>query len=102
GLRSYNRELLESVFEVLGHKKENIQSNFGHMLDAFDYGVPPHGGIALGFDRFISILLDEDSIREVIAFPKAGNARDLMMDAPSKTDDQQLKELNLKIIKDEK
>lgn len=102
GLRSYNRELLESVFEVLGHKKEDIQSNFGHMLDAFDYGVPPHGGIALGFDRFISILLDEDNIREVIAFPKAGDARDLMMGVPSKIDDQQLNELNLKIIKDEK
>ncbi len=101
GLRSYNKELLELVFEILGHKKEEVQSNFGHLLNAFDYGVPPHGGLALGFDRFISILLNEDNIREVIAFPKGGDARDLMINAPSKIKNQQLKELNIKIIKDE-
>jgi aspartyl-tRNA synthetase len=83
----------------MGHKKQDIKSKFGHLLKAFEYGVPPHGGIAVGFDRFLSILLNEKNIREVIAFPKTGDNRDLMMDVPSEVAESQLKELNLKISK---
>lgn len=100
-LRTYKKEILETVFEVLGHKKEEIKNKFGHLLEAFEYGVPPHGGIALGLDRILAILLNEPSIREVIPFPKTGDSRDLMMDAPSFVDEEQLKELHIKIEKDE-
>ena len=82
----------------MGHKKEAIYQKFGHLLEAFSYGVPPHGGIALGLDRIIMILENESSIREVIAFPKTGDAKDLMMNAPSEIDEKQLKELHLKIL----
>ena len=98
-LRIYKKEILETVFEVMGHKKKEIREKFGHLLEAFDYGVPPHGGIAIGLDRFVSILLNEPSIREVIAFPKTGDNRDLMMDTPAEVTSEQLKELHLKIIK---
>ncbi|NQV00213.1 MAG: aspartate--tRNA ligase, partial [Parcubacteria group bacterium] len=67
--------------------------------NAFKYGVPPHGGIALGLDRIVMILADEPSIREVIAFPKTGDGRDLMMNAPSEVDDKQLKDLHIKTLK---
>ncbi|HOK00690.1 MAG TPA: aspartate--tRNA ligase [Candidatus Pacearchaeota archaeon] len=101
-LRTYNPEVLEAVFEVMGHKKDEIKEKFGHLLKAFEYGVPPHGGIAPGIDRFLSIVLNEPNIREVIAFPKTGDSRDLMMGAPDKVDEKQLKELGLEIkgIKD--
>ena len=98
-LRSYRPEILQAVFEVMGHKKETIKKQFGHLLKAFEYGVPPHGGIAIGFDRFLSILVKEKNIREVIAFPKTGDNRDLMMEAPSEASENQLKELNIKISK---
>ncbi len=96
-LRSYRREVLEAVFEVLGHETDDIRAKFGHLLDSFEFGVPPHGGLALGFERFLSILLKEDNIREVMAFPKGGESRDLMMNAPAKVDEGQLKELHIKI-----
>jgi aspartyl-tRNA synthetase len=98
-LRSYKPEILEAVFEVMGHKKQDIKKKFGHLLEAFEYGVPPHGGIAPGIDRFLSIVLNEPNIREVIAFPKTGDNRDLMMQAPSEIEESQLKELNIKITK---
>ncbi len=97
-LRSYKPEILEAVFEVMGHKKSDVREKFGHLLTAFEYGVPPHGGIAPGIDRFLAILRGEPSIREVIAFPKTGDNRDLMMDAPSEVSKEQLKELKIKII----
>lgn len=97
-LRSYKPEILEAVFETLGHKKEKIRQKFGHLLEAFEYGVPPHGGIALGIDRLITILANESSIREVIAFPKTGDGRDLLMNGPSEVEKEQLKELHLKTI----
>jgi aspartyl-tRNA synthetase len=81
----------------MGHKREEIKQKFGHLLEAFTYGVPPHGGIAPGIDRFIMILAGEPNIREVIAFPKAGDGRDLMMEAPSEIDEEQLEELHIKI-----
>jgi len=96
-LRTYKPEVLEAVFEVMGHKKQDIRQKFGHLLEAFEYGVPPHGGIAPGIDRFLMILANESSIREVIAFPKTGDGRDLMMNAPSAVEESQLKELKIKI-----
>ncbi len=96
-IRNHRPEALEAVFEIMGYKKDRIKRNFGHMLEAFEYGAPPHGGIAYGFERFLSIMLGEPNIREVIAFPKTGDSRDLMMDAPSEVDAKQLKELKLEI-----
>jgi len=96
-LRINEPQLLEAVFEILGHTKEAINQKFGHLIEAFSFGAPPHGGIAIGLDRLIMILRNESSIREVIAFPKTGDARDLMMNAPSSLDESQLKELHLKI-----
>jgi len=99
-LRSHRPEVLEKVLEIIDVK--NIQQNFGHMLEALDYGAPPHGGIAWGIDRLIMILENEPSIRETIAFPKTGDGRDLMMNAPSEIGKRQLEELGLAIIKKEK
>jgi len=98
-IRNHKPEALEAVFEIMGYKKDRIKRNFGHMLEAFGYGAPPHGGIAYGFERFLSIMLGESNIREVIAFSKTGDSRDLMMDAPSEVDPKQLKELKLQITK---
>jgi len=101
-LRSYRPEVLEAVFETMGHKKQDIKKKFGHLLEAFEYGVPPHGGIAPGIDRFLAITLNEPNIREVIAFSKTGDNRDLMMDVPSEVEPAQLKELHIKITKTKK
>jgi aspartyl-tRNA synthetase len=97
-IRNHESEALEAVFEIIGYKKRDIKDKFGHMLRAFQYGVPPHGGIACGLDRFLAMMLGEKSIREVIAFPKTGDSRDLMMDAPSEISKEQLKELKIKTI----
>lgn len=97
-IRIHQPEILERVFKFLGHNQDEINSQFGHLLGAFSYGVPPHGGIAPGLDRIYTILLKEETIRDVIAFAKAGDGRDLMMNAPSPVDDSQLKELGLKKI----
>lgn len=96
-LRTTDLEVLGAVFEVLGHKISEIKKKFGHYFKAFKYGVPPHGGIAPGIDRFLAVILEEPNIREVIAFPKTGDNRDLMMGVPSKVTKEQLKELHLKI-----
>lgn len=96
-VRNHRPEALEAVFSVMGFPKEKIQENFGHMLEALSYGAPPHGGIAWGLDRLMMILENEPNIREVIAFPKTGDGRDLMMDAPSDVSKAQLKELGLEI-----
>jgi len=96
-IRNHRSEALEAVFEIIGYKKRDIKDKFGHMLRAFQYGVPPHGGIAPGIDRILAILLKEPNIREVIAFPKTGDSRDLMMDAPSEISEEQLKELKIKV-----
>jgi len=101
-LRSYKPEILEAVFEIMGHKKSDLKNKFGHLLESFEYGVPPHGGIAPGIDRFVAIIQNEPSIREVIAFPKTGDNRDLMMQAPSEVEEKQLKELNIKAVKSKK
>ncbi|MEK7634522.1 MAG: aspartate--tRNA ligase [Patescibacteria group bacterium] len=98
-IRIHDPELLAAVFEAMGNKKEDVYEKFGHLLEAFKYGVPPHGGIAPGIDRLMMILENEPNIREVIAFPKTGDGRDLMMTAPSSVDIQKLKELNIEIKK---
>ena len=101
-LRTTDLKILLAVFEVLGHKKEDVKRRFGHYFEAFSYGAPPHGGIAPGIDRFLAVALNEESIREVIAFPKTGDNRDLMMDSPSEVSEKQLSELHLKIVKKKK
>lgn len=98
-IRNHRAEALEKVFQVMGFKQEDIEANFGHMLAAFRSGTPPHGGIAWGFDRLITMLHNEPNIREVIAFPKTGDARDLMMESPSVISTRQLKELGLDLKK---
>ena len=95
-IRIHDRDIQHRVFKVLGIGEEDIQRRFGHMLDAFTYGAPPHGGIALGIDRIIAILQGEVNIREVIVFPKTGEAEDLMMGAPSEIDDKQLEEAGIR------
>jgi len=94
-IRIHKRELQNKIFEILGLKTSEIEARFGHMLKAFEYGAPPHGGIALGLDRILMILMNESSIREVIAFPKTGDDRDLLMGAPSEISKQQHKELHI-------
>lgn len=98
-LRTTDPEILLAVFEILGHKKEKVKKQFGHYFEAFSFGVPPHGGIALGIDRLLAILLNEPNIREVIAFPKTGDSRDPMLEIPSEVTPDQLKELHIKIVK---
>ncbi|MCG7855821.1 aspartate--tRNA ligase [Flavihumibacter sediminis] len=96
-IRIYQRELQEKMFDALGMSKEEAQHKFGFLLGAFEYGAPPHGGIAFGFDRLCSILGGSESIRDFIAFPKNNSGRDVMLDAPSSIDDKQLKELGLSV-----
>lgn len=96
-IRISDPKIQEKIFKILGHTPEEIQAKFGHLLKAFEYGVPPHGGIALGLDRLMALLQNEPNIREVIAFPKTGDGRDLMMDAPSDISPAQLKELGLSL-----
>jgi aspartyl-tRNA synthetase len=97
-IRVHRADIQSRLFELLGYSPERIQSNFGHILRAFQYGAPPHGGIAPGIDRIVSMLADEDSIREVIPFPKNQSAQDLMMGAPTKVPPEQLADLHVRVV----
>ncbi len=99
-IRIHDSELQTTIFRLLGHSDEQIQERFGTILEAFRYGAPPHGGIAPGIDRLVMILAGEDTIREVIAFPKNQSAVDLTLNAPSTVDDEQLAELHLHLRED--
>jgi aspartyl-tRNA synthetase len=94
-IRIYQRELQEKMFAALGMSEEESVHKFGFLLGAFEYGAPPHGGIAFGFDRLCSILGGSESIRDFIAFPKNNSGRDVMLDAPSSIEETQLKELQI-------
>lgn len=96
-IRIFQRELQEKMFAALGMEKEEVRHKFGFLLDAFEYGAPPHGGIAFGFDRLCAILGGSESIRDFIAFPKNNNGRDVMIDAPSTIDQKQFDELQIKL-----
>jgi aspartyl-tRNA synthetase len=101
-IRIHDRGLQERVFEILGMSRERIQQQFGHLLDAFEYGVPPHGGIASGIDRLMMAMNRTDNIRDVVAFPKTQSHQDLMLGAPSPVDPELLKELHIKVVAPEK
>ncbi len=102
-IRIHDSELQDKMFRLLGLSEEDARYKFGFLMDAFKFGAPPHGGLAFGFDRFVSILAGLDSIRDVIAFPKNNSGRDMMIDAPSRIDDSQLEELCIQVdLKEEK
>ena len=96
-IRNHKPEIMYKAFGIAGYEKEEVDARFGHMIEAFKLGAPPHGGIAPGLDRLVMILCDEQNIREVIAFPMNQQAQDLMMGSPSEVTPVQLKELHLKI-----
>jgi aspartyl-tRNA synthetase len=96
-IRIHDRDLQHKIFSLLGMDNDEIQKKFGHMLDAFDYGVPPHGGAAMGLDRVVMLFADEPNIREVIAFPKNQSAQDLMMGAPAPMPEKELQEQNIAV-----
>jgi aspartyl-tRNA synthetase len=97
-IRIHNPELQSKIFDILKITKDDAQSRFGHLLHAFEFGAPPHGGIAWGLDRLVMIFQDEENIREVMAFPKDQKAKDLMLNAPSEMPDEQVAEMHVKIV----
>ena len=96
-IRIHDSNLQSKMFELLGFTPEKAQQQFGFLMGAFQYGAPPHGGLAFGLDRFVSLFAGLDSIRDCIAFPKNNSGRDVMIDAPSAIDVSQLEELNIRL-----
>lgn len=102
-MRIYKREVQEKkMFQALGFSKEEANEKFGFLLEAFEYGTPPHGGIAFGFDRLVMLIAGRTNLRETIAFPKTASATDLLTDAPGEVDDKQLEQLSIRVVKKEK
>ena len=97
-IRIHQRGLQEKIFAILGYSPEEISDRFGHILEAFDYGAPPHGGIAPGIDRLVAMLAGAESLREVIAFPKTQSGSDLLFGAPSPVEPSQLQDLAIRIV----
>ena len=100
-IRNHDPKLLKSVLEIIGVSEESMERDFSHMFEALASGAPPHGGIAWGFDRLMMVLQNEPNIREIMAFPKTGDGRDLLMESPSSIDPEQLIDLGIKLIKEE-
>ena len=100
-IRIYRRDIQERLFKLVGFSQEEAMDKFGFLLSAFEYGTPPHGGLAFGLDRMVMLLTGKDSIRDVIAFPKTQSAADLMAQAPSAVTDKQLEELHIRVVKTE-
>lgn len=98
-IRNHRPEALKAVYTIMGYSDEEINASIGHMLEAFTYGAPPHGGIALGIDRLVANLLGEHSIKEVVAFPQTSSGKTAVMDAPAEVAEEKLKELGLDLIK---
>ncbi|MBT6049477.1 MAG: aspartate--tRNA ligase, partial [Candidatus Scalindua sp.] len=98
-IRIHKQDIQKKIFNLLNIDETTAQERFGFLLEALKYGAPPHGGLALGLDRMVTLLLGLDDIREVIAFPKTQKATCLMVDAPSDVDDKQLKDLGLSLLK---
>ena len=96
-IRIHNKELQQKVFSILGFSEKEADDQFGFLLNAFKYGAPPHGGIAFGLDRLVAVMNNDETIRDYIAFPKNNSGRDVMIDSPSKIDNQQLDDLNIKL-----
>jgi aspartyl-tRNA synthetase len=101
-IRVHTADLLKATYKVMGYSDKEIEKSVGHMLEAFSYGTPPHGGIALGLDRHVMLLAGESSLKEAIAFPMTSTGRTAVMDAPSEVSQEQLEELGLKITKDKR
>ena len=97
-IRAHNPEMLKATYKIMGYTDEEIEKSVGHMMEAFKTGTPPHGGIALGLDRLVMLLANEESLKETIAFPMTYRGRTAVMDGPSDISPEQLKELNLKIV----
>jgi aspartyl-tRNA synthetase len=100
-IRNHDPEIMYKAFEIAGYSKKEVEEKFGHMLEAFKYGAPPHGGNAPGIDRLLMVINDWTSIRDIYAFPKDGNGKDVMMDAPAKIGKKQLEELGLELAEEE-
>ena len=96
-VRNQDMEIMEKAFEIAGYDKETLKSKFGALYQAFQFGAPPHAGMAPGIDRMLMLLKNEENIREVIAFPMSGSAQDLMCGAPNDVTEQQLREVHIKV-----
>ena len=98
-IRIHDKKIQQKMFDCLGFSKEEAEKQFGFLMNAFEYGAPPHGGIAFGLDRIVALMGGQEIIRDFIAFPKNNSGRDIMIDSPSTISDEQMKELQLKSTK---